>query len=69
MLSWELTYKPRTELGNKLLQIRVKAVRAGLKLLSEDEVLEAIRRRRELRCDDDPDVRGRKRFDRSIPRQ
>jgi hypothetical protein len=39
-------YVPRTPLGRKLLQIRKKAIQAGMKLLSADEILEEVRRRR-----------------------
>jgi len=37
---------PRTPLGEKLLSLRKKAIRAGVKLLTEEEVLEEIKRRR-----------------------
>ncbi len=37
---------PRTPFGEKLLSLRKKAIRAGLKLLTEEEVLEEVKRRR-----------------------
>jgi hypothetical protein len=39
-------FTPRTELGKRLLALRAKAVLAGMKLLSEEEVLEEVKRRR-----------------------
>lgn len=39
-------YVPRTPLGRKLLEIRKRAIQAGMKLLSVDEILEEVRRRR-----------------------
>lgn len=39
-------YAPRTALGEKLVSLRKKAVAAGMRLLSEDELLEEVRRRR-----------------------
>jgi len=43
---WEARFTPRTELGEKLLAIRNKAIAKGMKLLTEDEVLEEVKRRR-----------------------
>ncbi len=39
-------YIPRTLLGKKLLEIRKRAIAAGMKLLSMEEILEEVRRRR-----------------------
>ena len=39
-------FTPRTELGKRLSALRTKAVLAGMKLLSEEEVLEEVKRRR-----------------------
>ena len=39
-------FVPRTELGRKLLALRNQAIQAGMKLLTEDEILEEVRRRR-----------------------
>ena len=46
LAEWESAYVPRTPLGKKLLALRAKAVSAGMEILSEDEVLEEVRRRR-----------------------
>ena len=43
---WDAGFIPRTALGNKLLSLRTRAIAAGMKLLSEEEVLEKIQRRR-----------------------
>ena len=40
------SFTPRTELVKRLSALRSKAVLAGMKLLSEDEVLEEVKRRR-----------------------
>ena len=37
---------PRTTLGRKLLDVRNRAIKSGIKLLSADEALEEVRRRR-----------------------
>lgn len=37
---------PRTSLGSKLLALRNRAIASGMRLLSEDEVLNEVRRRR-----------------------
>ena len=47
---------PRTSLGRRLLAIRRKAIQAGMKLLTEDRVLEEVRRRREEREEDEADL-------------
>ena len=39
-------FTPRTKLGERLFALRAKAVHAGMKLLSEEEVLEEVKRRR-----------------------
>ncbi|MCL2010115.1 MAG: hypothetical protein FWG71_06160 [Synergistaceae bacterium] len=39
-------FTPRTKLGKRLFALRTKAVHAGMKLLSEEEVLEEVKRRR-----------------------
>lgn len=43
---WDAVFKPRTALGKRLHDLRAKAVAAGMKLLSEEEVLEEVKRRR-----------------------
>jgi len=55
--SWESSYVPRTELGRKLLRIRINAIAGGLELLTEDEVLEGIKRRRGEGRNDDTHLR------------
>ncbi|MDO8971799.1 MAG: hypothetical protein Q7U74_13990 [Saprospiraceae bacterium] len=37
---------PRTELGKRLAAIRNKALAAGMQLMSENEILEEVKRRR-----------------------
>ncbi len=39
-------YVPRTPLGERLLRLRRRAVNSGMRLISADEVLEEVRRRR-----------------------
>ncbi len=39
-------FVPRTPLGRKLLSLRIRAIQAGMTLLSADEVLEELKRRR-----------------------
>lgn len=39
-------FTPRTALGAKLLSLRNRAIASGMRLLSEDEVLNEVRRRR-----------------------
>lgn len=53
---WETGFIPRTSLGNKLLALRTKAIAAGMKLLSEQEVLEQVQRRRGELEDNETDV-------------
>jgi len=43
---WETGFIPRTELGRRLYALRTKAINAGMKLLSEEEILEAVKKRR-----------------------
>lgn len=43
---WETVFTPRTDLGKRLYALRIKAVIAGMELLSEEEVLEEVKRRR-----------------------
>lgn len=46
-------FVPRTTLGRKLTSLRRRAIASGMRLLSEDEVLEEVRRRRgELEYDE-----------------
>ncbi|SHG32680.1 hypothetical protein SAMN02745206_03687 [Desulfacinum infernum DSM 9756] len=49
-------FVPRTPLGKRLVDLRRKAIQAGMKLLTEDEVLEEVRRRRGELEDDEADV-------------
>ena len=53
---WETVLTPRTDLGKRLYALRNKAVIAGMKLLTEDEVLEEVRRRRGELEDDEADL-------------
>jgi hypothetical protein len=39
-------FVPRTEFGKRLVALRAKAMASGMRLLSEDEILEEVRRRR-----------------------
>lgn len=43
---WETVFTPRTELGRRLYALRTKALATGMKLLSEEDVLEEVKRRR-----------------------
>jgi len=43
---WDVEFIPRTALGKTLVTLRTKAIAAGMKLLSEEEVLEEVQRRR-----------------------
>ncbi|HQE20894.1 MAG TPA: hypothetical protein PK409_03080 [Thermosynergistes sp.] len=43
---WETGFTPQTVLGKKLIALRNKAIAAGVQLLSEEEVLEEVKRRR-----------------------
>ena len=42
----ESEFVPKTELGKKLYALRMQAIASGMKLLSQDEVLEEVKRRR-----------------------
>lgn len=44
--TWDIGFVPRTALGERLMTLRAKAVASGMRLLSEEEVLEEVRRRR-----------------------
>jgi hypothetical protein len=48
---------PRTELGRRLLALRNKAIASGMRLLSADEILEEVRRRRGESEGDEADLR------------
>ena len=43
---WGKGFGPRTALGMRLATLRTRAVAAGMRLLTEDEVLEEVKRRR-----------------------
>ena len=49
-------FVPRTALGRKLLSLRKRAIASGMRLLSEDEVLEEVRRRRGETKNDETNV-------------
>jgi hypothetical protein len=49
-------FVPRTPLGKKLLSLRTRASAAGMRLLSADEVLEEVKRRRGELGGDEADV-------------
>ena len=42
----ETSFVPRTSLGKRLYELRMSALRSGMKTLSDDEILDAIRRNR-----------------------
>lgn len=48
----EEDFKPQTELGKRLLEIRQRAIAKGMRLLSWDEVNEEVRQRRGGAMDD-----------------
>ncbi|KUK98958.1 MAG: Uncharacterized protein XE11_2819 [Methanomicrobiales archaeon 53_19] len=54
--SWEEHYTPRTELGKILLALRKRAIGKGLRLLTAEEVLEEVRRRRGERGNEETDI-------------
>jgi hypothetical protein len=56
LCQWESDFVPRTPLGRKLWDIRNRAIAAGIRLLTEDEVLEEVRRRRGEIEDDEKDL-------------
>ena len=49
-------FVPHTPLGKKLLSLRIRAIKAGMRLLSADEVLEEVKRRRGELEDNEADV-------------
>jgi hypothetical protein len=50
---WKTEFTPRTEFGRRLCALRNKAIAAGMKLLSAEEVLEEVKRRRgEINADE-----------------
>lgn len=48
---------PRTHFGQKLREIRARAIASGMRLLSEDEILEELKKRRGEADDAEADVR------------
>ena len=46
-------FVPRSDWGWKLVELRKRAIDEGMRLLSEDEVLEEVRRRRGEQNDDE----------------
>ena len=42
----EKDFAPKTELGKKLYALRMQAIASGMKLFSQEEVLEEVKRRR-----------------------
>lgn len=44
--SCDLGFFPRTALGKRLTELRAEAIALGMKLLSEEEVLQEVNRRR-----------------------
>lgn len=53
---WELVFTPRTDLGKRLYALRTKAVVSGIRLLSEEEVLDEVKRRRGELEEDEKDL-------------
>lgn len=53
---WEKGFVPRTALGMRLATLRTKAIAAGMRLLTEDEVLEEVKRRRGEIKDNEADL-------------
>lgn len=47
---------PRVPLGEKLRDLRTRAIKAGMELLNADGILEEVRRRRGELVDDEADV-------------
>ena len=43
---WQSAFVPRTALGMRLASLRARAVAGGMRLLTEEEVLEEVKRRR-----------------------
>lgn len=46
LLSFDRRFVPRTPLGKRLAALRAEAIASGMKLLSQDEVLQEVKRRR-----------------------
>ena len=42
----KVEFTPRTALGEKLLKLRMRAIASGMQLLTEEEILEEVKRRR-----------------------
>lgn len=55
---WEMEsgFIPRTALGKRLVTLRTKAIDAGMRLLTEDEVLVEVKRRRGELEDEEADL-------------
>jgi len=53
---WDAVIMPRTDLGKRLHDLRAKAVAAGMKLLSEEEVLKEVKYRRGELEDNEKDL-------------
>lgn len=53
---WEKDFVPKTALGMRLAALRAKAIAAGMRLLTEEEVLEEMKRRRGEMEDDEADL-------------
>jgi hypothetical protein len=49
-------FVPRTALGRKLIALRTRAIKEGMRLLSADEILEEVKRRRGELGGDEADV-------------
>ena len=52
----ESDFIPRTALGKRLITLRTKAIAAGVRLLTEDEVLVEVKRRRGELEDEEADL-------------
>lgn len=46
LANWNVEFIPRTALGKKLLLLRKRAIASGIQMLSAEEVLEEVKRRR-----------------------
>jgi len=55
-VEWSIAFVPRTDLGKRLVALRNKAIAAGMQLLSEEEVLEEVKRRREEHEENETDL-------------
>jgi hypothetical protein len=56
LVEWSVAFVPRTDLGKRLVALRNKAIAAGMQLLSEEEVLEEVKRRREEHEENETDL-------------